>query len=269
MPERDDQLVEKLMPDFFHKQNPGASWMHACSMYMNLPGLRAFWPMSSVAYTNPQGVDLSGQGHHLTNNNLAQFGRDGLAPYCEFNGTTQYLSKVDGGAGNWADITGLETMISSTQRGLTLGGWFKFDSLDASAEMLISKWGASGQRSYQIRRPGGVATLRFSVTVNGVNITQINTTETVDAVKWWFITARFVPSTTLDLFINNEPATLAIGVPASVFDSTASFIIANDVTLATPFDGKTSMCFLCAAALPNDMISAMYRFTAPLFGVPV
>jgi len=61
---------------------------------LGFPGLRGFWPFSSV---NESGhvLDLSGQTRTLTNNNAAAFGVENqIVPYAILNGSTQYFNRA-------------------------------------------------------------------------------------------------------------------------------------------------------------------------------
>src|SRR5690606_3924193 len=148
----------------------------ATAAFLNLPKLRGFWPMGSIDSSgNPQ--DISGQGRNLTNNNAADFGVDGLAPYIDFNGTNQYLSRGDEAG---LDVTGA----------LTFGGWFWFDNVASVEEFVIGKRSetANNQLAYWIdREASGFA--RFAVSSNGT----VATVKTVGSAikprigRWEFV----------------------------------------------------------------------------------
>lgn len=267
---RPAELVDVLRTDFQHRNEPNFAWKSACSAFLALPGLIGFWPMSPVRLdsTTSQCRDLSGMDRNLTNNNTVTFGYDDLAPYANFvAASTQYLNKADGGAGNWADVIGTESHIIAAQRGLTLGGWFYFDSDTGSNQNLLTKRGADGNLSYYLRRSAaGVAQLSISPDGTAANTITGSGASPADSA-WYFIAGRFDPSTTIDVWVNDNQTTTAAGVPASIFDSTADFVIGATGVPSEYLDGRASMCFLCSAALSDAIINQLYQWTRAMFGV--
>ena len=156
---RNNEQVNLLRADFQARYEPNFAWKSAVSSILALPGLRACWPMSSVDYaTASQARDVAGGGYHLGNVNSSLFGyaANTLIPCVTFNGTTQYLTRADGGAGNWADITGTEAYIAAGQRGLTLGAWVYLSSFTPVVNAVIAKVVLAGnQLSYMLCEMGG------------------------------------------------------------------------------------------------------------------
>lgn len=266
--ERNSDLVALLTPDFQTRNEPNFAWKSACASYLALPGLRGFWPMSAVAYTNPQGLDLSGNGSHLTNNNTSTFGHTYLIPHVSFvSGSSQSLSKTDGGAANWADITGTETYIDAADRGLTFYAWVYFDNAASANEHIMAKWGGGGAGtwSYRLLR---IATgeLYGVVSTDGTTFVAKTTTDTLAATTWYFVALQYDPSTELSVWINGEKDTLAVGVPASIFDSTSAFYLGCSSVPNAYMDGKQSMVALCASFHSNSIIKAVYNQTRAMFG---
>jgi hypothetical protein len=240
------------------------------SPFLALPGLRAFWPMSAVDYTNPQCIDIA-NGYDLTNNNTATFGYDpnqALVPCVFLDGTNQYLSRADGGAANWADITGTETYIENTTvgaRGLTLGGWFWFDRL-ATTELIIGKVSAAaGNYSYWITKDVTNVILS-NVSVDGTAVTQMASAGTITTGQWYNLILRHDPSASLDIIVNNVQTRNVAGIPASIFDGNAAFEIGRFAG-GSYLDGRASCCFLCAALLSDAQISSLYQQTRGAFSV--
>lgn len=238
------------------------SWLHTFSLFRGLPILRDYWPMGSVAYTNPQALGTN--GNHLTNNNVSLFGYDGLAAYVEFNGTTQYLSKADGGVANWADVTGTESYVVPAQRGLTLGGWFQFDVAAAAEENVIAKWGGAGQRSYRIARLAAGSVLAF-VSVDGTAV--VTATSAVAPVATWiFLCLQYDPGAELAIWVDNAKVANVAAIPASIFDSTAAFMIGNNTAGTGFMDGKASHCFMCAGRLSDGFITMLFEQSRTGYG---
>jgi hypothetical protein len=269
---RNAEMVRLLSSDLQLRYEPNFAWKSTCSAYLALPVLRAFWPMSSVDYTTADRAnDLSGQGYHLTDNNTVEFGYDSLVPYVDFFATnSEYLSRADGGAANWADITGTETYVESAYRGLTFGGWFYFDgAAGASREYVIAKSAGAPQRGYYIRRDtaGGGGDLELAVSVDGTAETFVLTNVTAAVTTWMFLVGRFDPSVELALFVDSTKYTNVAAIPASLVDNTTSFTIGASGVPSLYMDGRASMCFLCAAFLSDAIILSLFHQTRAMFGV--
>lgn len=268
---RNDELVDLLSPDFQARDEPNFAWKSACSAFLALPGLRGFWPMSSVGYlAADRARDLSAQGNHLTSNGAGdiRFGFNNLAPRAQFlSASSRYLSRADGGAGNWADIIGNETYIHTPQRGLTIGGWFYFNAAATGIETMMAKRTTvvAAQVSYELRRNAN-GTVSFEVSTDGTALVTVTSTETIGATTWAFVTGRFVPSTELSVTINNVEAENLAGIPATIFDSTTQFTIGARGDPTQYMDGWASMCFLCASALSDALAGTLWHQTRAMFG---
>jgi len=243
--------------------------------YWSLGGLRALWPMGSVDYqAAPQAADVAGFGYHLDNINGAQFGYERAAPYVNLNGVNQYLRRLDGGAGNWADILGTEAYISPADRGLTLGGWFRFDRL-TNHEMLCGKsTAAAGTSSYHLVFRGVLAgdPVRMEVSTGAAFVTA-TVSPGIAATSWTFVAGRYDPGTEVKVYVGIGDAsplqtgTQAAGVPAALPDTGTSFTVGSYQGGLSYLDGFAAYVFLCATQLEDDMITALYSQTRALFGV--
>lgn len=263
--------VDLLRPYFVDRNEPNYAWQHAVSAVLALPALRAFWPMSSVDFAAASRArDIAGSGYHLADNNTVLFSSGefdalpNLVPFAEFDGVNQYLSRADGGAANWADIIGTEAYVAVAQRGLTIGGWFKFDQL-ARLEYLIAKLFVPAQFSYRILKDAA-NNIVFGTSVGGGGLVSATSTNAVNITDWWFIVGRFRPSAFVDIFVNSIE-TSAVTADATIFDSTAPVTIGAQGTPNLWMDGRASLCWLCAAALSNSIISALYHSTRKLYNV--
>jgi len=92
--DRNSAQVALLSADFQNRYEPNFALANAVSTYMALPGLRGFWPMSGMAYTEPRCRDPSGNGNHLITNNTPQFGYDNLRPIVDLDGVNQSMYKA-------------------------------------------------------------------------------------------------------------------------------------------------------------------------------
>jgi hypothetical protein len=231
--------------------------------YLQLPVLRAFWPMSSYAYTNPEALDISANGNHLGNTNTVTFGYDSLAPIARFvAASTQYLSRADGGAGNWADIIGNETDVISTQRGLTMMGWFS--PTLATSGLMTKGTAAAAASSYELFIQAPTSAI-FRVSTGAAYIAATLTGLT--ATTWNFIAGRYIPSTEVRVWIGGATAVTVAAVPATLPDTATQFSIGAFAAGTLPYDGDASMCALCACALSDATIRSVYNQTRQLFQV--
>lgn len=264
---RPDEMIDVLRPYFQDRNEPNFAWKSACSAFLALPALRAFWPMSSVDYANPQARDIAGGGYHLTNNNSADFGYDNLIPYVEFDGINQYLSRPDAGVANWADVTGGELYIPVTQRGLTFGGWWKADAF-AGPMVLLGKAGAAAATiSYFLDWNNAAGRpVRFYIS-DGLALDNVNLNTNAGAPSdWTFVVGRYDPSVEIKVWVNSTTNTNLVGIPAALNDSVTEFSVGAAAGGAGSFlDGKASLAFLCAAALSDAIIFSLYEQTRAMF----
>lgn len=267
---RNDELLDAIRADVQFRYEPNFAWKSAVSALMALPALRACWPMSSVDYAAAtQGRDVSGGAYHLTNNNSADFGYDNLAPCVTLDGT-QDLSRIDGGVANWADIRGNEAYVLAAQRGFTIGGWVYCNAV-AATEYFASKWDATGnQRGWTLsHNAAGAGTFEISSTGLGVTSTVSSANATITATAWKFIVGRFLPSASVDVFVNGTWWTAASG-DATIVDNTAPFRAGATTAAgaaALQLTGKESMLFMCAAAVSDAIIGCFFQQTKAMFGV--
>ena len=63
---RNDPLIDSLRTEFVSLYAPTTVWGNIMSMNLGLPGLRGFWPFSSVDESGDI-YDLSGQSRTMTN----------------------------------------------------------------------------------------------------------------------------------------------------------------------------------------------------------
>jgi hypothetical protein len=230
------------------------------SPYLGLPGLVGFWPMSSVQRSTGNVYDLSGQGRTLTYNGNPTFNiYNNIIPYIDLDGTGDYLGRADE---TDLDILGTESWAAVP--GLTMGGWFYYTQ-DATYEALITKSGGAGQRGYYIRKDID-NTVTMYMSSDGTTIYNSGGSSTTLS-DWNFVVGRFVPSTSIDIWNNNTKTSNTTSIPASQFNSSAPFQISGYNGTTQLLTGRASLCFLCANALPDALISSLFAQTRGLFGV--
>jgi hypothetical protein len=262
---RNDEAVNLNSADLQMRYESSFAWRTACSMFQALPGLRGFWPMSSIGAGTA--LDLSGNARTLTYNGNPTYNFDSLAPYIRFDGAGDYLSRADEAG---LDILGTETYIAALHRGLTLGGWFRPED-DANTVQIMGKWYTAGQKSYALRLRGAVAgdPVSFYISDDGTNSDSANSTAGYSTNEWQFFAGRFndaLAGAELAVWIN-DTMTPAATARASIFSGTDNFAIGGAADGTLLYTGRASMCFLCAAALADATVWAIYQHTRALFGV--
>lgn len=261
---RNNTLIDTLSSYFVRRGLTTTARDASISTFLSLPGLRGFWPMSSsdeLGYA----YDLSGQGRLLTYNGNPTYGIYNLAPYINMDGTGDYLSRADE---NGLDITGTETSIVSTMNGITLGGWFWFDTAD-TIDVLIGKCPNTTSANYLLDRYGTLAGDPVRFLCGSTASTDYVESGATNINTWYFCCGRFRPGRSIDLFLNDVMTRNTTGVPASASANVSGFAIGATGGGGNLLDGRASLCFLCAAALPDWEIRSIYHSTRALFGVRV
>lgn len=236
---------------FFARNEPNVAFGNL-SIYQNLPGLRGYWPMSSVDDVG-DAYDLSRQGRTLTNNSATQFGvYNKLAPYMVGDGAADYLSRPDEAA---LDVT---TM--------TIYAWVYFDAL-AADQTIYAKWGAAGQRSYRLY-VGSTGVVNAQYSSNGTLITTNGTLSgTVTANAWYHIVNQLdIATGDRKIYVNGVVKSSTTGVIA-VFNATSAFTIGATAVPDTFLDGRVAQAALCAAAHDDLTIQTVYHQTRAAFGL--
>jgi hypothetical protein len=261
---RNAEMVDLLKADFQHLANSAFAWESACSAFMALPMLRGLWTMASVDAT-PQVWDTSGNLRTLTYNGNPTFNAYDLAPYIDLDGAGDFLSRVDAPG---FDIIGNETYVATSAaqgqfgKGLTLGGWFWRDV--EQAQGLIGK-AVGGAVAYSLTNSAVANQIRFDIfdagnvqrTVNGVS---------AGLLQWEFLVGRFEPTfDIISVFVNGTEVQAAIPGATTIRNTADSFTIGN--AAGNMLNGRASLGFLCAGALSDVTLFALYEKTRRMFYV--
>lgn len=250
--------------------------LRAQAALLGLPALRAAYPMSSVDYTAAnRAIDTSGQGNHLgdagggANVEFSYDTTNPFAPIAIFNGgANDYLSRADGGAGNWADILGTEAYIRAAERGLTLGGWFWWSALPGAFQYLIAKDDVGANRQYLLYLLNTNA-IRFQVWAGPIGVTSAAAIN----VGWNHCVGIYdQPSQTLYVVLNGVVTAGGAGTaPAALADTAAPFTIGASGAGTSRFTGYGSMCSLQACSMYDGgnfrQILGLRQQTRSVFGV--
>lgn len=258
--EYNPQLVENMSAKFRRLNNPAHAMADAVGMLQMFPGLRGLWVNTVSGSGNWQ--DVSGNGLHLTNNNTTRFGSvSGLPILAAFNGTNQYFNRASEAA---FQIAGTESYILT--QGLTVGGWFWFDNTASATEAMIYNLNSTDRNYLLQRRDTGIVRFGIYNTNTEYNADSLGT---IGEDSWYFIAGRFTPSTELKIWTNSDSNVNTTSIPASIDTDAAAFTIGASAVPGSYMDGRVSLPFLCAAAVPDIFMDTYFQMTAPLFGVTV
>lgn len=263
---RPNELVDVLRTDFQHRNEPNFAWKSAVSCTLGLAGLVGSWPMSVIRLdADADRVrDVSGAAYHLTRNGNPRLTGDDLRFFIDLDGTGDYLDRV-AGAASWASILGTDAHIGATLRGLTMGCWVKFDATPVADDYIMAKMTAAAENYSYWLVGHNTGVLRGGVSVDGTaQATQTHST-TIDT-DWHFAAMRFVPSTTVDIWWDDEMESNAAAIPASIFDGTADFTIGSRDAGDSEMAGRVSLAWLCQCALPDAVLFSLWHQQRAMFG---
>lgn len=229
--------------------------------YLSLPGLVAFWPLSSIDRSSGDALDISGQGRTLSFNGNPTYNLyNSVVPYIDLDGTGDFLSRADE---TDLDILGTEAIYASARRGLTLGAWINQDDVTGD-QGIMGKWTSAGNlRQYRLYSNAGVITLGISS--NGTTDNTYAGTTAADSV-WNFCVGRWTPSTTGDVFVNGVK-TSNVSAVAAMSNQTPAFRVGDRGDGTTLLTGNIALPFLCANNLPDSRIMRLYNLGRLFFGV--
>ena len=260
--DRNSQMVDNLRADLQPRYEPNFAWKGITGLYQALPALLGFWPMSAQT-TDCQTwreTDIANR-FDLTPPVGAPHGYDDLIPYVSFDGSTQYLYYVDSCQ---FSIAGTESVVEAKSRGLTLGCWVKPSAI-AGVQSLIAKWLVAGnQQSYMLKLIATGAP-QLDISVDGTAVASSTSTALAVADDWWFIAGRFIPATSITVWCNGTQ-TVAATAAASIFNSNAHLNVgASENGTLEFYGGLMSMAWICAAALSDSIITAIWQQTRAMF----
>lgn len=225
-------------------------------LFIRLPGLRGYWPMSAVNYLG-RAIDHSNASVNLQRTGAPTYAFDGNA-YAQLGVATDFLYTASGEL----DFTGTEAWIASGIRGLTVGGWFKIQTSPSVAAGLISKDAAPTERGFVLAWSAADSP---ELNISGDGTASVIVTHSAKTLNaWHFIVGRFTPSTEVAVFVNNDKVVNTTSVPASLNVSTQNFEVGrfyNDN--ARVVHGQSRDVFICAAALSDATISDLYGASLP------
>lgn len=225
-------------------------------VFVGLPGLLSYWPMG-IRRESGIITDHSGAGLLLSQTGVCPTGYDGNA-YTHLGDGVNYVQSSNVAFG----LTGLETFIDSSIRGLTMGGWFMVDSTPSLFSGLISKDKASPDRGYVLGWNTTDAP-QFQVSGNGTAVNSVaGPVATIG--EWHFLVGRFIPSTEVAIFNDGDKSVNTTTIPSSVNVSAQALEVGrtfNDNSRV--IHAKARDVFICAASLSDALIEQIRVATSP------
>lgn len=224
-------------------------------VFVRLPGLLAYWPMG-IRFSSGAVVEHGGAGDALVQTGICSVGYDGNS-FAHLGDGVNYLS-----ASSAFGVTGLETYIDVSLRGLTIGGWFMIDSSPSILSGLISKDKPSPDRGYVLGWTTSEAP-QFQVSGNGTSVSSVVGGGSTTG-QWHFVVGRFIPSAEIAIFNDGDKSANVTAIPASVNVSTQAFEVGrtyNDNSRV--IDGKARDVFVCAVALSDALIEETRAASVP------
>ena len=277
MTKRNDELMSIIAGEFQPRYEPNFALGMAHSTGISGFGvIRAYWPLTSVNATQAV-YDVSGENRTLIVIDDPEWFRSYLRTYVYLNGTTQYLYRNDEAG---LRVSGTETSIGAGNKGFSYACWLSFHTAIGGAEIIASKWHLAGpvnERSWYIERTATGA-IAFGISllgtaVSGVTVTSaagLLTQQATGLLPFQHVGVTFDPSNLMAIYLNGTlVASLAVGVPASIFGSIADFMIGAYGTIATAagFAGmRTCQHVMSAMYLPSYYFKNHFEQTRALFG---
>ncbi len=225
-------------------------------IFIRLPGLEEYWPCG-IRLNGGALADHARGGVHLSEVGAVPTGFDGDSYAHLGNGVNYFSGSGVGG------ITGSETYIDATIRGLTIGGWFMMDTQPVgNADVFISKDDVPPQRGYRLDWTAANVP-RFGASGTGAAVIFANAPASTIGV-WHFIVGRYTPSTEIAVFVDGDKTSNTTAIPATIFVSSSPFQVGRRGTDDTSIPhAKARDLFICAAALEDDIIAAIRANSQP------
>lgn len=187
------------------------------------------------------------QARHLFHAGSLLMGNHGIVPYIQYDGLGNFSYTSQGMYAGW--------------NGFTLGCWINFVG---PTGYIASVWDAPTDKVWRLDT--GFGQPEFAVTDDGSTEVVVASSVTYSADTWYFMAARYNPSTELAIWVNDVKDTNVVGIPASLFvTSVPSFVIAGDNTASALLECKISMFFFCDSILADVYLLSLYHMGSKMF----
>ena len=191
-------------------------------------------------------IDIA-RSQDLTHEGTADQGNFGVAPYVAYNGSANYSHRPAGAL--------------KAINGLTCGGWFQMTSND----FLMGAWQTAANQVWRLFVNGSAPT--FYVSSTGANSFSV-AAGNITAGQWYFVAARYTPSTELAIWLNDTKTVNTTNIPASLYDSaSANFSVGSDHGGSNLLTGKASMLWMSHEPLADNLLTLLFQMSRHLYGV--
>lgn len=224
-------------------------------VFIRLPGLISYYPMG-IRDIAGNVRDHSGAGSTLSQVGVCPVGYDGNS-FTHLGNGANYLQASTG-----FGVTGLETWISSSIRGLTIGGWLMIDTSPTTQAGIFSKDGPAPQRGYSLGLTTGDQPFFAASSTGAASVAAVGGVASIGV--WHFFAGRFTPGAEVAIFSDGDKTVNTTAVPASINVSTQAFEVGrylNDNNRV--IHGKTRDVFVCASALSDALIEEVRVTSVP------
>lgn len=244
------------------------------SLYLSLPGIRSYYPfgVNTKLTSTVLATDLANK-FHLTDasgTSLLSIYND-TVPYANLDGSTDYFYYPDDAH---FEISGTETYINSTFRGLTIGAWVRLTGLPSifGTMGVVSKWYQSANCAYRLflsssNKPS------FGISEDGtVNIGKYQTlahTTSVTSGSWLFVVGQYSKySNKLCITLNGDTVEAATSLTGIYVAGIAALEVGRHNQISTDcLYGDMSNVFISCMYLSREIISSLFNRTKSLYGI--
>lgn len=224
--------------------------------FINLPGLRGYWPMSAVDFLG-NAKDHSAGSSDLSRSGTPKFGYDGNG-FVQTGNATDYLA----GSVSAQTVTGVEVWMDPLIRGVTVGCWVNVSSTPASQAGMVSRQSGAGQRSFMLLWSSSDVAHFFVSNDGSATVSVASAAQGLS--MWHFVVGRFTPSTEIAIFVDGIKSINTTSIPASLFVGTSPFEVGRiNTTAAQILDGKIRDVFLCSSILSDELIEKIRISSLP------
>lgn len=187
------------------------------------------------------------QDRHLIHHGPLTMGNFGIVPYIYYNGINNYSYTQPAMYSGW--------------NGFTLGCWINFPG---PSGFIASVWNSPNNEVWRLDT--GFGNVTFGVTADGHTDVEIASSVAYISNTWYFVAARYNPSTEIAVWTNDVKDTKVAGIPASLFvTSVPLFMIADDDAHGGTLECKISMFFFCDAVLADAYLASLYHMSKSMF----
>lgn len=252
-----EDLIDSIVP----YERSGNSVSSVFSAFLNIPGLAAFYTgnMSQNSAGTPKVWDYGPNEMHLSFTGFGSNCAGGeLAPFINFNDTrSAYYADASP-----FDISGNESYLASQLRGLTVGAWIRPNS-SGEFQAWLTKCNGLNNAVNNYRLTNGSAN-KFVFSISNGSTSVGPTADTAFTVSnWYFVVGRFIPSTAIDILVNNIKTQYTTSVPSTMVTNNEPFVLGGESNGSGGYqsyaNGYVGCSFVSQAKVPDTYLTYLYE----------